>query len=226
MLIAEELALVALNPESGRHAVGVRSQVNACLAGLLVAELLLDGRAEPGERDGVVVATGGEASSSSTLDAAAGVVAEKGPKIKAILSHMDRSLSRRLGAGTWDAVMSGLVRDGVVTSQDGSRRPRYQLVDMATRDGIVERLRVAAAADDVLDGRTALVLSMTGPARLLEVVAPERRDRRHARDRIDHALDSTDLEPVGRLVRRLIAEAAAAAAAAGATAALATVSSG
>ena len=55
---------------------------------------------------------------------------------------------------------------------------------------------------------------MTGPAHLLEVVAPERRDRRHARDRIDHALDHTDLEPFGEVVRRLIAEATAAAVAA------------
>ena len=57
----------------------------------------------------------------------------------------------------------------------------------------------------------------TGSARLLEVVAPERGARRHARDRIDHALDSTDLEPVGDLVRRLIAEAEAAAAMSAAT---------
>ena len=38
--------------------------------------------------------------------------------------------------------------------------------------------------------------------------------RRHARDRIDHALDGTDLEPTGKIVRRLTSEAAAAAAAA------------
>ena len=58
-----------------------------------------------------------------------------------------------------------------------------------------------------------LVLSMTGPARLLEVVAPEQAGvRRHARGRIDHALESTDLEPFGDVVRRLIAEAEAAAA--------------
>ncbi len=225
MLLAEELALVALNPASGRHAVGVRSQLNACLAGLLVAELLLEGRVEPGERDGVTVATGDAASGSSTLDAAAAVVAEKGPKIKAILSHMDRSLSRRLGAGTWDVVMSGLVREGVVTGQEGPRRTRYKQVDIVVRDGIVDRLRAVAATDGALDRRTALVLSMTGPAQLLEVVAPERRDRRHAGDRIDHALDSTDFEPVGTVVRRLIAEAAAAAAA-GATVVVLAASSG
>jgi len=53
------------------------------------------------------------------------------------------------------------------------------------------------------------VLSMTGPAHLLEIVAPGRRARKHARNRIDHALDGTSLEPFGKVVRRLIQEAAA-----------------
>jgi hypothetical protein len=71
----------------------------------------------------------------------------------------------------------------------------------------------------VLDVRTALVLSMTGPAHLLEVVAPERSGRKHARRRIDHALDSSQLQPIAELVRTLLAEAAAAAAAGAAAAA-------
>ena len=50
---------------------------------------------------------------------------------------------------------------------------------------------------------------MTGPAQLLEVVAPERSTRKHARSRIDHALDGSDLQPVGTVVRRVIEEAAA-----------------
>ena len=39
LLLAEQLALVALDAESGRHALGTRTHLNACLAGLLVAEL-------------------------------------------------------------------------------------------------------------------------------------------------------------------------------------------
>ena len=62
-----------------------------------------------------------------------------------------------------------------------------------------------------MDPRTALVLNMTGPANLLEVVAPERATRKHARRRIDHGLDGTDLEIYGKTVRKLIADAAAAA---------------
>jgi hypothetical protein len=71
---------------------------------------------------------------------------------------------------------------------------------------------VAAAGDSDLDPRIAALLSMTGPAHLLEVVAPNRSSRRHARDRIDHALDGTSLELVGKAVRSLISDAAAAAA--------------
>lgn len=50
---------------------------------------------------------------------------------------------------------------------------------------------------------------MTGPAQLLKVVAPERSMRKHARRRIDHAIDGTTLGPVGKVVRKLIEEAAA-----------------
>ncbi|MGH9189248.1 MAG: hypothetical protein ACRD0Q_04330 [Acidimicrobiales bacterium] len=51
---------------------------------------------------------------------------------------------------------------------------------------------------------------MAGPAKLLEIVSPDRRGRGHARRRIDHALDGTELESVGAVVRRLMADAAAA----------------
>jgi len=53
-------------------------------------------------------------------------------------------------------------------------------------------------------------LSMVGPAQLLELVAPDRAGRKHARRRIDHALDATSLQPVAESVRKVLAEAAAA----------------
>jgi hypothetical protein len=61
-----------------------------------------------------------------------------------------------------------------------------------------------------MDARTAVLLSMTGPAQLLEVVAPDRRGRKHARQRIDHALEATSLQPVAESVRKVLADAAAA----------------
>jgi Golgi phosphoprotein 3 (GPP34) len=207
MLLAEELALVALDPDSGRHALGTRDNLNACLAGLLVAELHLDDRP-----------------AAPILDAAREIFEESGPKLKSVLSAMSRGLERRLGMGTWDAVVRGLVDAGVVAAAEGGLRPSYRVLDGAARDGIVQRLRAAAAGDEPLDARTAVLLSMTGPARLLEVVA-DRARRKHARRRIDQALDATALQPLTEAVRKVLAEAAAAAAAAASVAAIGAASS-
>jgi hypothetical protein len=196
MLVAEQLALIALDPDSGRAALGTRDNLNACLAGLLVAEAHLEDRP-----------------ASPLLNAAGDVFEQAGPKMKAVLSAMSRGLDRRLGMGTWDAVISGLVDAGAVAPTSGGLRPRNEVLDRAGRDAIVQRLRAAAAGDDQLDVRTALLLSMTGPAQLLELVAPERSGRRHARQRIDQALDGTFSQPIAESVRAVIADAAAAVAA-------------
>jgi hypothetical protein len=207
MLLAEELALISIEPESGRHAMGTGANLNACLAGLLMAELQLGGRPD-----------------SALLEAAADVVATAGPKPKAVLSAMSRGLSKRLGVGTWEAVVGGLVDAGVVTPSTGGLRSGNPVVDNSTRDAIVTRLRAAAASDEPMKVRTALLLSMTGPAQLLELVAPEHSGRKHARKRIDHALDATSLEPVAESVRKVLADAAAAVAVAASVAVVASSS--
>ena len=84
---------------------------------------------------------------------------------------------------------------------------RHPLLEPGIRNAIVARLQAAAAGDGPIEARTALVLSMIGPAQLLEVVAPDRSARRHARNRIDHALDGSNLELFGKVVRRLIQDA-------------------
>jgi hypothetical protein len=211
MRLAEDLALVAIDPGSGRHALGRRSALNACLAGLLVAELLLDDVIEPGKRANQVVVTGRSEPKTASLAAATAVVIEKGPKIKGVLSHMDRGLSRRLGLGTWDATVSALVDAGVLAPSKGGIRPHNDVLGLHVRDSVVAALRLAAASDSELDLRNAALLSMVGPAHLLEVVAPARAARGHARQRIDHALDGTVLQPLGEIVRRLIADAESAA---------------
>jgi Golgi phosphoprotein 3 (GPP34) len=196
VLLAEELVLIALDPDSGRRALGVGDNLNACLAGLLMVELQLDDRPD-----------------SALLDAAAEVVAEAGPKPKAVLSAMSRGLRRRIGVGTWDALIAGLVDRGVLAPSTGGLRAGHPVLDLASRTAIVERLRQAAASNEPMDARTAMLLSMTGPAQLLELVAPQRSTRKHARRRIDHALEATSLQPVAESVRKVIADAAAVAAA-------------
>ena len=210
MQLAEDLALVAIDPASGRHALGRRSALNACLAGLLLADLVLDDVIQPGGKTNRMAVTGRAEPKTRVLAAATAVLIEKGPKIRAVLSHMDRGLTRHLGLGTWDATVSGLVDEGVLRAPSGGLRPHHDVVGLHVRDSVVAALRMAAASDKELDLRTAALLSMIGPAHLLEVVAPVRAARRHARDRIDHALDDTVLQPVGEIVRRLIADGEAA----------------
>lgn len=214
MLLSEELALVAIDPRSGRHALGTRSELNACLAGLLVADLVIGRFAAPGsdERDVVLEEPAPE---SPALAAAAGVVADKGPRIKAVLSGMDRGLEQRPGTGTWDTAVAGLISAGVLGPAEGKVRPRHAILDPAVGEAVVARLQAAARGEGAAEVRTAVLLSMTGPANLLEVVAPERSDRREVHRAIDHALDGTDLGPIGKLVRKVISEAEAVAAGAG-----------
>jgi hypothetical protein len=195
MLMAEELALIAMNSRRRSPGLGMHQHLNACLAGLLLGDLVVKGAAELRPRDTIVLAPGASFF-AGTLVGAAQVVAEKGPPIKAVLSAMDRGLRKHLGRGTWDAVLAGL-SEGV-----------------AGREEAIERLRAAAASDDQIDPRTALVLSMTGPARLLELMAPQRgAGRRHARDRIDHVTDGLPFEAISRAVRKIIDQDAVAAAA-------------
>lgn len=222
MLLAAELALVAIDPDSGRHALGTRDSLNACMAGLLIAELTLDGAITRGSKDSTIVPVPGVVPESPALVAALEIVGEKGPKVKAVLSHMSRGLTQRLGTGTWDSMIATLVEGGVVATDEGLL-DRHRI--LGERDEIVARLRAAAASDDQLDARTAVLLSMTGPAQLLEVVSPERKTRKHARQRIDHALDATALEPIGSTVRAVLAEAAAVVAAVAATTAVAAATS-
>ena len=137
---------------------------------------------------------------------------------------MSHGLAARLGLGTWDAVVDSLVDRGLVAPAEGTVRPRHRLLDVEARETIVRRLRVAAASDEPIDLRTAALLSMTGPAQLLELVAPDRAARKHARKRIDHALDTTDLQPIAASVRKVLADSAAAAAAGGSVAAMGAAS--
>jgi hypothetical protein len=48
MLLSEELALVARDGGSGRPALGVRAELNASLAGLMVPEFVVEGFAIDG----------------------------------------------------------------------------------------------------------------------------------------------------------------------------------
>ena len=160
MLLAAELALLAIDPASGRaRAWATGTSSNACLAGLLVGDLVLGGHAAPGERDGTVLLTD-DPPADPVLVATAQVVAVRGPKLKAVMSSMDRSLGKRLGTGTWDSVVATLVAGRVLGPAEGSVRPRHAVLDPACHDEVRDRVRHAAATR-AIDAH-ALVLAMTG----------------------------------------------------------------
>ena len=96
LLLAEQLALLASRTDRHRPPLGGRNAVNACLAGLLLAELRLEDRP-----------------SSTVLDEAAIVLEERGPKLGRVLSSMDRDVRKRTGRGTWDLITSGLDLDAI-----------------------------------------------------------------------------------------------------------------
>jgi hypothetical protein len=118
-------------------------------------------------------------------------------------------LDKQVGR-VWKRVVDGLVEQGVLGRDDRGlfQVTTHPVLQPKLRDEVLMRLREAAAGDAELEPRTAVVLALAGPARLLEVVADKPHD--HAKRRIAEATEST---PVAEVVKQVIAEAAAAAAA-------------
>jgi hypothetical protein len=215
VLIAEELVLTALDPVRGRPVNGSGGVLPVCLTGALVAELALSGAVTWGGRR--FEAAGAPPADPLLRDVHAALPDVGGRRAADQLRRLDKAVGR-----VWSRVVDGLVDQGVL-----GRDPRgplqvtaHRVLQPALRAQVVERLRAAAAGSGPLDARTAALLSLTGPARLLEVVSD--RPHAHAKRRIAEA---TELTPVAEVVKKVLAEAVAAAAV-GATVATTAASSG
>jgi hypothetical protein len=204
MLIAEELLLLGLDPARGTP-LATRQYLVVCLSGALVGELALAGAVQV---SGGRFAAIGPAPADPLLARVHALLAR--PTHRRAVGQL-RRLDRAVG-GVWSQLVDGLVERGVL----GRRRDRvlfwsvtrHPVLRPDARSEPVRRVRLAAAGDAGLEPRTAVLLALAGPARLLQVVAPERADRRHARQRIKQA---TDLTPVAPVVKKVIAEMQAAA---------------
>jgi hypothetical protein len=205
VLLAEELLLLGVDPERGTVVNSARQQLLVGLAGALVSELALDGAVA---LDGRRFTATGPAPADPLL---ARVHAELATGGGLRAADQLRRLDRRTG-GLWAQLVDRLVDDGVL----GRRRDRVLLWHVTRHPvlrplehrALVRRLQAAATGSGPLDARTAVLLALSGPSRLLEVVAPDRADRAHAKQRIAAA---TDLSPVAPVVKKVIAEAQAAA---------------
>lgn len=213
MLTAAELALIALEPSSGRHRLGLRSNLNACLAGLLVADCHLEPTADRSAADDALLAQVAE------------IAEQRGPKTKRVLSAMDRELRRRTRSGTWDAVVATLLDHRAVTRHVRLGRARH-VPDLGRRTLVVERLRAAAAGSEPLDPRDAILIALLPSARLDRVVARSRAERALLRTSAQQALDTSNLRPVADSVRAVLADATAAVIASTTAAIAATSSNG
>lgn len=200
MLLAEELLLLGLDPVRGTVVNSARQPLLVALSGALIGELALAGAVQLSGRQFVAA---GPAPDHPLL---ARVHAELAAPGRRRAAAQLRRLDRAVGA-VWPRLVDGLVEQGVL----GRRRDRvlfwaitrHPVLQPVARQEPLDRVRLAAAGDNGLEGRTAVLLALTGPARLLEVVAPERAGRKHARQRIATA---SELTPVAPVVRKVIAE--------------------
>jgi hypothetical protein len=220
MLITEELVLLALDPEKGNLVNSSATNLKVGVVGAAVAQLALDGRVEmQGKR---FVATGAAPEDPVLRDVHRALADRKGRRAKDQLRRLDKA-----AGGVWRRTLDGLVAQGAVEA----RRElvllfpvtRYPVRDVSAQRRLVDALRDAARTDGELDPRIAALLSLCGPCRLLEVVAPERSERRHAKRRIAEATDRTPVAPV---VKAVIQETQAAVAAGVIAATAATTAAG
>ncbi len=232
MLIAEELLLLALDPDTGKVLRDAQYGLHVALAGALIGELGLEGSL--GVQGRRFIATGTRPS-DPLLAAVPQVLAE--PQGRSFTDQLHR-LGKRVGklcprpvgvpaglaepagrsftdqlrrqdgrGGLWPLLIDRLINLGVL----GRRRDRILLVGVtrhpvlrpAVRDQVLHRVRAAAATDGELEPRTAVLLALSAPAGLLKVVAPQPADRDHATRRINTAAQQV---PAAAVVQQVLAE--------------------
>ncbi|HEY0166461.1 MAG TPA: GPP34 family phosphoprotein [Jatrophihabitans sp.] len=220
LLLAEELLLLGLDPVKGTVVNGARQQLLVGLAGALIGELALVGAVE---LSGGRFVAAGSAPEHPLLAQTHRLLAE--PTRRRAPGQL-RRIDKAVG-GLWPRLVDGLIEQAVL-----GRRPdrvlgftvtRHPVLEPAARDEPLQRVRLAAAGDNGLEARTAVLLALTGPSRLLDVIAPDRADRRHAKQRVKMA---SELTPVAPVVKKVIAEMQAAAAAGATVAATSAATSG
>jgi hypothetical protein len=196
MLAAEVLLLLSLGPD-GRQVRAMASNeiVDVGVAGALVAELAVRGRVAAGGRGPLQVL--GPETGDPLLDAALEACGRRA---------LGRSLSQRLPGIARHAgrprVLEHLMAQELVGHVkagrlSATRHPPRE--DVHQR--VLGRYRELVAGDGPPEPVDAIVIGLSGPCRLLEVVAPDRGGHLHARARMDEALE---LLPLLRQVRRAI----------------------
>jgi hypothetical protein len=219
MLLAEELLLLGLDPDRGTVVNSARQQLVVGLSGALIGELALSGAVQLSGGRFLAV---GPAPEHPLLARVHALLAK--PTRRRAAGQL-RQVDKAVG-GIWPRLVNGLIDQGVLGRRQDRMLfwslTRHPVLQPAARNEPLQRVRLAATGDNGLEARTAVLLALAGPSRLLEVIAPDGADRRHARQRIKMA---TELTPVAPVVKKVIAEMQAAAAGAATIAATTATSS-
>jgi hypothetical protein len=178
--VAENLLLVALDPESGKVRLPAMAS-EATLGGAALIDLVLLGRLElvgTGRKARVAVADRTPVDDLG-LQAAFERVSQRG-------HQAPKSIVTRLGKKQRKAVLATMERAGLV--RDLGRRvlgiplERYELVDVARRDDLLARLRQVLLQDQPADQVPGPLVGLLLAADLLRLVV-EKRDRKAAKAR-------------------------------------------
>ena len=207
MLLAEEMALVALRPDTGRPTINSGS-LDDCLVGLLVADLALAGRVSVDDGDLEVVddAQVGD----DLLDHVLATLADKqsagdlppspSPSPDDTAVALQRELVSYDLTGSLPrparALFDRLADDGLATrrfsSVLGFQRHAW-VPDSTLRRTVIDQLRTCALKPGRPDLRTAVLLVQLSEANLTRVVFPDARERQQARARTTTIRGQTEL---------------------------------
>ncbi len=184
MLLAEQFVLLALDAD-GTVARGASNQPSASVGvtGALITELASEGHIDLA--DGRIHLTGTVPTNPLLAQTLDNLRPHEGKKLKSRLSAVKHS--------GWPEVVDAMVDTGMIGREKDALRPtRHPVTDPAAHAALLAEVRAAATGDGPLSERDAVLLALAGPCQLLEVVAPERSDRKQAQRRIASATEQVD----------------------------------
>jgi Golgi phosphoprotein 3 GPP34 len=193
MLLAEEFVLLALTSAG----VPARGYINHADTAVGVTGALLTELSQGGHLDligGRIHLTGTRPSHPLLLQVLDNVSPHEGRELKRRLSNIKHS--------GWSEVVDLMIEQGKLGREQHPLQPtRHPVLCFAKQTEILDRVRAAASSVGSMDDRTAALLALAGPCQLLEVVAPDRADRKLAKKRIKEAAERV---PAADAVKYLI----------------------
>jgi len=206
-MLAEQLLLLALDPEKGRPGLGKKDALEAGLCGALVSELVL--RKVVAVAEGRAVVVDARPSGDDLLDEVVRLLAEdkgRARTLKRQLKGVRRGLGDVVGRVAQPLVAGGIVREEVNRVAGVVSATRYPMASDAARrlrDEVRAWLGGDASAGAAPDARRACLVALLGASKLLGTVADGVAERRRASARAKSAMEQ---EPAARAVKAIVDE--------------------